>query len=64
MGDDRSEEKVAREVLDALHEGCQVIGFDYTYLYVNEAVVAQGRSTPEALLGFGHHRPEARSGGA
>jgi CheY-like chemotaxis protein len=34
--------QIARDVLDSLLEGCQVIGFDYTYLYVNETVVAQG----------------------
>jgi signal transduction histidine kinase/ActR/RegA family two-component response regulator len=46
-----SSESVARHVLDNLLEGCQVIGFDYRYLYVNEAVAAQGKSTKERLLG-------------
>jgi PAS domain S-box-containing protein len=40
-----------RDVLDRLIEGCQVIGFDWTYLYVNDALVAQGRLPREALLG-------------
>ena len=31
--------------------GCQVIGFDYRYQYVNEAVAEHGRTTTEALLG-------------
>jgi PAS domain S-box-containing protein len=38
-------------ILDHLLEGCQVIGFDYEYLYVNSAVVEQGRSTKGDLLG-------------
>jgi PAS domain S-box-containing protein len=40
-----------RSILDNLLEGCQVIGPDYRYLYVNDAVVRQGRTTREALLG-------------
>ncbi len=43
--------KIARDVLDNLHEGCQVISFDWTYLYVNEAVVTQGRRSRQQLLG-------------
>ncbi|MEZ4370113.1 MAG: ATP-binding protein [Polyangiaceae bacterium] len=42
---------VALEVLESLHEGCQVVSFDYRYLYVNETVVAQGKRTREELLG-------------
>lgn len=38
-------------VLDALLEGCQVIGPDFRYLYVNEAVARHGQTTREALLG-------------
>lgn len=38
-------------VLDHLLEGCQVISFDYRYLYVNEAVAKQGRRSREELLG-------------
>jgi PAS domain S-box-containing protein len=44
-------ERIAREVLAGLAEGCQVIGFDWTYLYVNDAVVAQGRASRDELLG-------------
>ena len=29
-------------VLDALREGCQVIGRNFTYLYLNDAAAAQG----------------------
>ena len=43
--------RVARGVLDSLLEGCQVIGFDYRYLYVNEAVALQGVKTREQLHG-------------
>ncbi len=37
-------------VLDSLHEGCQVVGFDYRYLYVNDSVARQGQKTREQLL--------------
>ncbi len=42
---------IARDVLDSLHEGCQVIGFDGRYLYVNDTVAAQGKRRKEELLG-------------
>lgn len=32
-------------------EGCQIIGRDWKYLFVNEVVMAQGRETWENLLG-------------
>jgi len=38
-------------MLDRFREGCQVIGFDYRYLYVNDALAAQGRRAREQLLG-------------
>jgi PAS domain S-box-containing protein len=41
----------SRRLLDGLIEGCQVIGFDWTYLYVNDAVLRQGRRSREELLG-------------
>ncbi len=41
----------ARTVFDNLLEGCQVIGFDWRYRYVNEAVARQGRRSPEELVG-------------
>ena len=37
--------------LDKVLEGCQVIGFDFRYLYLNDAVAAHGRRTKEELLG-------------
>ena len=46
----RSEEKY-RNVLDNLMEGCQIIGFDWRYLYVNDAVAKHGRFRKEELLG-------------
>jgi signal transduction histidine kinase/ActR/RegA family two-component response regulator len=39
------------DLLDHLLEGFQIIDFDFRYVYVNEAVVAHGKSTREALLG-------------
>ncbi|MBX3274451.1 MAG: PAS domain-containing protein [Sandaracinaceae bacterium] len=42
-------------VLDHLLEGFQVIGRDYRYLYVNEAVARQGKSTRAHLLGRTMH---------
>jgi len=37
--------------LDKMLAGCQLIGFDWRYLYVNEAVARQGRRTKAELLG-------------
>ena len=42
---------VALDVLDNLIEGCQVIGYGYEYLYVNDTVARQGQRTREELLG-------------
>nr|MBK7066987.1 PAS domain-containing protein [Deltaproteobacteria bacterium] len=44
-------DRVARDVVDSLLEGCQVVGFDWRYLYVNDAVVQHGQRAREALLG-------------
>jgi len=38
-------------VLDSLQEGCLIIGFDWKYLYVNDAGVRHGRTPREQLLG-------------
>ena len=40
-----------RSLLDGLLEGCMVMGFDWTYLYVNEAAARHGRQKKESLLG-------------
>ncbi len=45
-----SEERY-RSTLDSMLEGCQIIGFDWRYLYVNDAVAAHGRKAKEELLG-------------
>ncbi len=37
-------------ILDNLLEGCQVIGFDWQYLYINEAGAKHGRKNTEELL--------------
>src|SRR3954463_6737623 len=47
----QSLDKIARDVLDNLQEGCQVIGFDWRYLYVNDALVRQGQLSREQLAG-------------
>lgn len=39
------------DLLDNLLEGFQIIGRDWRYLYVNEAVARQGKRTKEELLG-------------
>lgn len=39
------------ETFDHILEGCQVIDYNYRYLYVNEAVARQGASTKEELIG-------------
>jgi PAS domain S-box-containing protein len=46
----KSEEKY-RSVLDNMVEGCQIIGFDWRYLYVNDAVARHGRFKKDELLG-------------
>jgi len=38
-------------VLDNLLEGCQILGFDWRYLYLNHAVLRHARRTREELLG-------------
>ncbi len=38
-------------VLDTLREGCQLIGHDYTYLYINAAAAAQGRRAQRDFVG-------------
>jgi len=45
-----SEERL-RGVLDHMLEGCQLHGFDYRYLYLNEAAARNGRRRREELLG-------------
>ena len=47
----RQAEQRYRSTLDYMMEGCQIIGFDYRYLYVNDVVAKQGRSAKEDLIG-------------
>jgi PAS domain-containing protein len=44
-------DELSRDVLDALLEGCQIVGFDYRYLYVNDVLAAQSRKSRAELLG-------------
>jgi PAS domain S-box-containing protein len=46
----QSEERY-RSTLDNMMEGCQIIGSDWRYLYINDACVGHGRQTKENLLG-------------
>jgi PAS domain S-box-containing protein len=47
----RESEERYRAALDGLLEGFQVIGRDWRYLYVNDALAAQARRTKDELLG-------------
>lgn len=47
----RQGEERFRSTLDTMLEGCQIIGFDRRYLYVNECAARYGRKTREELLG-------------
>jgi len=38
-------------VLDTMMEGCQIIDFDWRYVYVNDVVATQGKRKPDELLG-------------
>ena len=48
----RESEERYRSTLDNMLEGCQIIDFDWRYVYVNETVARQGRNTRDSLL---HH---------
>jgi signal transduction histidine kinase/ActR/RegA family two-component response regulator len=48
-GDD--EDRIARGVVDNLLEGCQVVGFDWRYLYVNDRVLEHGQRARGELIG-------------
>lgn len=49
-----------RTTLDLMMEGCQIIGYDWRYLYINNVAAAHGHSTKEKLLG--HTMMEAYPG--
>jgi PAS domain S-box-containing protein len=40
-----------RSTLDNMIEGCQIIGFDWRYRYVNNALTKHGRQTKDELIG-------------
>ncbi len=43
--------EVARDVLESLLEGCQVIGVDYRYLFINDTVAKQAQRSKDQLVG-------------
>lgn len=47
----RSSEERYRRALDDMMEGCQIIGFDWRYRYVNDTLVQHGRRARSELLG-------------
>jgi len=47
----RASERRLRNTLDNMLEGCQIIGPDWRYLYVNDAAATNGRRSKEELLG-------------
>ena len=47
----RQSEKRLRSTLDNMMEGCQIIGFDWTYLYVNASAATQRWRTREEMVG-------------
>lgn len=51
----RSEERF-RGMLDAMLEGCQILDFDWRYLYLNDAAAVQNRRPNAELLG--HRLPD------
>ncbi len=40
-----------RSTLDEMIEGCQIIGFDYKYLFLNKSVIQQSNKSQEELIG-------------
>lgn len=47
----RISEERYRSTLDNMLEGCQIIGFDWCFQYVNDALLRQVRQPREALIG-------------
>jgi hypothetical protein len=48
---DEAGDRLARDVLDLTTDGCIVVGFDWRYLYVNDAAARFARQPREAMLG-------------
>ena len=51
QGNSRKVEDRLQISLDYMFEGVQIIDYDWRYVYVNEAVAAQGRKKKEELIG-------------
>ena len=51
MTSDSKNDQLGWVAMNQLLEGCQVIGFDYRYVFVNDAVVQHARKSREQLLG-------------
>ena len=47
----RQSEERLRYTMDNMLEGCMIIGHDWKYVYVNEAIARQGHQTKEKLVG-------------
>lgn len=47
----RASEARFRGTLDSILEACQLVGFDWRYLYINDAAVQQNRRPREEMLG-------------
>ncbi len=48
----RESEEKFRNTLDNMLEGCQIIGFDWRYVYVNEAAAKHGRRSKQEFVGY------------
>ena len=46
----RSEER-AKKSMDSLIEGCQIIGYDWRYVYLNDSAAQHGRKPKDAFIG-------------
>lgn len=44
-------EKQIKSAFDNMLEGCQIIGFDWRYIYLNDSAARQGKKKKEELLG-------------
>ncbi len=42
--------EIYKLTLDGMLEGCQIIGFDWKYLYVNDALIKHSKKTRDELL--------------
>lgn len=47
----KTNEALNRSIMDSMLEGCQVIGFDWRYLYINHSASLQNKREAKELLG-------------